>query len=226
MHLNTPEAQSMSNGILFYSKRHKGYYAVATIDDNDNIKTQWTNEEFKPKIPIIERHMTALLISICIAVLLIILLAFQGWIYAIRGILFFYIFFRITISIMFIVDGSKGDSFKFHSAEHMILNAYHKLKRVPSLEELRDFSRFDNTCGTNSQFITLINSTILLIITFTINNPLCCIILFLFNFAISVVSLCGGLNFLQLLTTRTSTDRELLVAIAGLKTRLEHEQNY
>lgn len=225
MCLNTPEAKSMSNGIQFNSKRHKGYYAVATIDDNGNIETQWTNEKFTPEIPIIEHNIVAILISICIAVLLIILLAFQGWIYAIRGIFFFYICFSITISIMFLVDCSKGDFFKFHSAEHMILNAYRKLKRIPSLEELRDFSRFSNTCGTNTMFIRFMDSLVLLIISFTFNNSLFCKILLVLDIVMSMLSLCGVLNFLQFLTTRKPTDRELLVAIAGLKTCLEHEWN-
>lgn len=224
MYLNTPEAQSMSNGILFNSKRHKGYYAVATIDDNDNIKTQWTNEKVVLALPItIERNIIAILISVFIALFIVIILLTQGFIYALRGLLFFWICFTISFYIITIRDFGKGDFFKFHSAEHMVLNAYRKIKRVPSLEELRSFSRFANTCGTNTQFTRLIDLIVLFIITFTINHPLCCMILFLFDFAISIVSFYGGLNFLQLLTTRTPTDRELLVAIAGLKTRLEHE---
>ena len=40
--LEIDHARSMNNGIQFYSKRHKGYVAIATVDEVGNIKTEWT----------------------------------------------------------------------------------------------------------------------------------------------------------------------------------------
>lgn len=39
--LKIAHAHSMDNGIQFYSKRHKGYAAIATVDEVGNIKTEW-----------------------------------------------------------------------------------------------------------------------------------------------------------------------------------------
>ena len=38
---------------------------------------------------------------------------------------------------------------KNHSAEHKIINAYHHLKRIPTIEEAKKFSRFSFFCGSN-----------------------------------------------------------------------------
>ena len=35
----------MDNGIVFYSKRHKGYLAVATVDEQGNITSKWMSKK-------------------------------------------------------------------------------------------------------------------------------------------------------------------------------------
>lgn len=46
----------------------------------------------------------------------------------------------------------KGDkeikqTFRFHAAEHAAINAYYDLKRVPTLEEIKEYSNFSYRCG-------------------------------------------------------------------------------
>ena len=43
--------------------------------------------------------------------------------------------------------GSEHSTARYHSAEHMVVNAYNLLGRVPSIEEAKQFSRFSKHCG-------------------------------------------------------------------------------
>ena len=103
----------------------------------------------------------------------------------------------------------------------MLINAYRKLKRVPSLEEIREYSRFDNDCSTNLVTQTAISFVLMFFCTF-IRNSLIGIIVS--NTIVLILLQCGFLNFLQKWTTIVPTDRELSVAIAGLNAWIENEK--
>ena len=46
--LKVDQAHSMDNGIIFYSKRHKGYVSISTVDEFGNINAEWiTMKEYK-----------------------------------------------------------------------------------------------------------------------------------------------------------------------------------
>lgn len=45
--LKTCTAISMENGIKFYSKKHKNYFSIATINDKGKIITKWQDDEEK-----------------------------------------------------------------------------------------------------------------------------------------------------------------------------------
>lgn len=55
-------------------------------------------------------------------------------------------FFQFTIDTVLKSNRQKY-FFKFHAAEHMLLNAYEDLNAVPTIDELRNYSRFRNSYG-------------------------------------------------------------------------------
>ena len=106
----------------------------------------------------------------------------------------------------------------------MIINAYKKLERVPSLEEIREFSRFSNSCGTNVITQIVLSFILMFFCTFIPNIRLMNVAILSVNFVILILLQCGFLNFLQRYTTIVPTDRELLVAISGMNVWLENEK--
>lgn len=234
--LKLDNAESLNNGIIFFSKRHKKHIAIATVDDQGNISTKWcTTTEYKnsqkrkSKSEKLSKFKRLLLASLAISPLFLALKHFLNIeaepIYNLR-ILFIgipTIFLSCFMLLCHIVRKTDERLFRFHSAEHMVINAYEKLNRVPSLDEIREYSRFNNVCGTNA--ITLL---ILLFILAFVHSFIPVSLYFLISFLASYVIIlilleCGFLNFLQYFTTSTPTDTELLVAISGMNMWFENE---
>ena len=44
-------------------------------------------------------------------------------------------------------DDETKQLFRFHAAEHAAINAYYDLKRVPTMEEIKEYSNFSYDCG-------------------------------------------------------------------------------
>ena len=118
----------------------------------------------------------------------------------------------------------RKNTFKFHSAEHMVLNAYSKLKRVPTIEEIRQYSRFINDCGTNVTTQMVMSFTLMFLCTFIHNLLYMFIGMLSVNIIVFILLQCGFLNFLQKFTTIIPTDKELEVAIAGMNVWFENEK--
>lgn len=225
--LKIEHAQSLNNGIHFYSKRHRGYVAIATIDEKGTIKTEWTILE-KQNLPKSKEDKKAELKKTVMYILPIVIVSFL-----IRNSLYILQILEIVYSLVFLITflvhafkerRNEKNSYKFHSAEHMVLNAYRKLKRVPSLTEISQYSRFDNACGTNLTTQSVMNLILLFACSF-ISNPLYCLLGYLLSpLIVFILIQCGFLNFLQNFTTIKPTDKELLVAIAGMKVWLENEK--
>ena len=226
--LKVDHARFMGNGILFYSKRHEGYIAVSIVDEMGNIKTEWTTIEKyrkeKNKSNKIENAKKILILSflpfsLIFSLVLDRVIISKGPIWGIRFLFIFFAFIILYMFVMYIVIEKKIEKniFKFHSAEHMVLNAYSKLKRVPFLEEIKRYSRYSNGCGTN--IITLIFIWDIMMFFWTFVSDISVIV-----FVLYILWKCGKLNFLQIFTTSEPTDKELLVAIAGLSVWLENEK--
>lgn len=235
--LKIDQAESLNNGIIFYSKKHPKHIAIATIDNQGNVSSRWCtikdykkSQKGKSKSEKISEFKRFLLAAIAISPLVLILTHFLNSeaepIYNLR-------IFSVGISIIVlssfillchIVKKTDERLFRFHSAEHMVINAYEKLNRVPSLDEIHEYSRFNNGCGTNS--ITLF--VLLFILGFAhsfIPVSLSFVISYLASSVIALILLqCGFLNFLQYFTTSTPTDTELLVAISGMHVWFDNEQ--
>ncbi|MBQ8298691.1 MAG: DUF1385 domain-containing protein [Clostridia bacterium] len=109
---------------------------------------------------------------------------------------------------------------QFHSAEHMVISAYAKLQRIPTLEEVKNSSRISKHCGSNSMFLKLIYGVTLCIIyalfggSNTLAYPIGLAILLLFCFLCTKYQVHRGLQYLIL---STPTDEQLQLSIEAIK---------
>lgn len=224
------QARSMENGIMFFSTRHKGHVTVATLDNVGQIKTECTTiRECENKK---EKNKKELIFAIAMLPLVIILAKLfegaisQGPILLLRFFLGVYVVLKLSLFILINMIGRKKreSMYRFHSAEHMVINAYEELKRVPNIKEIREYSRFHNQCGTNKTTRTVISGILMFFATF-ISNPLHMLIMMLFiDILICILLHSGHLNFLQRYTTEVATEKELRVAIEGLTVWLQYEK--
>lgn len=225
-------AESMDKGIVFFSNKHKDYVAMATINEQGEIKAEWiTIREYKnyknnnrKNKTIMNMFYFTLFLLTTVFVVLSDRLFTQNLILGMRFFLIGVVLITLAIFISInIIEKNKKEWRRFHSAEHMVLNAYKKLKRVPSLSEISQFSRFNNVCGTNIYTQIIINFSLMFICTF-ISNPFYELIgMLLVNALVPNLVQNGFLNFLQKFTTMSPTDKHLIVAIEGLTVLLKNE---
>lgn len=235
---------SFNNGIMFYSKQNPNYVAMATIDESQNIKTKWllVKEAKKEEDMLTEQTEKGfvdlafkifLVMSTPIAAIVLMyffdvdhtigfLRIFDGIIIPFIILSYIAIILLVTLVTMMLPEKLFGtNSKKVHAAEHMMIHAYGKIHRLPSIEELRKYSRVDKYCGTNLILLILFCFIIFLShILFKLDLTLCSIIILAFDFCM----LLGGFNFIQLFITEPPSDSELNLAIEGFKVWIEHEQ--
>lgn len=219
------EGSSRKNGIIFFSKRHKGYGSFSTIDSRGNIKTQWGKVE-RENINITQLIKCVIGVlpgSIMFTILMMKSLMLGSLIGCIRILIIDFVFILLMLFAISTVEDRKKSKrvFQFHAAEHMVVNACVELERVPTLPEIRQYSRFLISCGTNSTAKTLVSCLVLLLGSFNIITFILGIIIIIK--VIPLLLLDGYLNFLQKYTTSTPTDEELLVAIEAMTEWLKHE---
>lgn len=234
--LKISHARSMNNGILFYSKRHKNYVTIATIDEYGNITTDWTTlKEYrknKSRNEKVAETKKMFMLYILILPFIIIHFILTEWLMnqnPILGTRSLQLGLSLLFLVSFIIITSyerkkERNAYKFHSAEHMVLNAYRKLQRVPSIEEIYQFSRFSNSCGTNTTTLIVIFFALSFICSFIPNSSYRLLVLILADLLVLILLQYGFLNFLQKFTTIKPTDKELSVAIAGMNAWLENEK--
>ena len=114
---------------------------------------------------------------------------------------------------------------KNHAAEHMVIAAYKKFKRIPTLEEAKKFSRINRSCGASiySAFITgqLIGFSVYFLTGFIIPEIVLFIVPLLFSSSTSF-NLLGKLA--QFFTTSKADDANIKLAISAI-TALEELNN-
>lgn len=231
------EAQALSNGIMFDSSSNPDYTTLVTIDENQNVKTKWLSKKVVGKYEkevdeknikkityIVFMFFTLPMFLICALFDRTTAVKVQKEIFSInpKSLLIALLLLIIGIILCALMTVYFDSNLRrFHAAEHMIINAYSKLHRVPSIEELSQYSRFNTSCGSNCMVIIFILCMVsLLYLIFKVNFNLCYIILL-----VSIVfEEIGLLNFVQLLVTKPPTERELRVAIIGMNAWLENEQ--
>ena len=125
--------------------------------------------------------------------------------------------------------GSERSTAKYHAAEHMAINAYEKLQRIPTLDEVKTFSRFSENCGSQKIFGKIIYNTLIsFALAFVASWNVCVYLVLVIAIAVlaEFVKHKGYLRFLQVLITNVPSDSELEVAIEGIKNFEEMEKNF
>lgn len=226
------KAKSNENGIIFYSHIYPFIGYETFRDDSGQIQSRIISthlEQFITHVePMNKKEETfdkwnvvifdIILIGICI------LLRNFWFVFAATH-------FSITVSfdlfefiqISYQMKSKKGkyrSKAKFHAAEHMIANAYQKLQRVPTLDELKTFSRFYKKCGSRKVLIKISTYTLIsLAIAFVANwnSLIYCLLIILIAIFMIIAERKGWLSFLQVFITNIPSDSELEVAIEGIK---------
>ena len=232
--LEVVHARAMSNGIRYCSQRQKGYMAVSTVGEDGKIKVQWCNKKEKSLAEI----KKMLFYTLCLMPIGILFVNVLEWFMrnhnAEDGACFFLVWFPITLllgffEVNFIRKKREKEFFKYHAAEHMACNAYKALQRVPTINEIREYSRFDCNCGTNITTEIIIIFPLMSLaekLYFFYNcSPIALVIMTgVIPISYLVLDRYGYLNFLQYFTTEKPDKIELLVAIEGLKMWEEKEK--
>ena len=117
---------------------------------------------------------------------------------------------------------------KFVAASHMATNAYNKLQRIPTIEEARNFSKFSKHSHLTHIFDMILTHIFIELFMF-IAPPLqfgqFMLLTCIAPILLSVLAFSGALNFLQAIVTTNPTDKEIEVAIEGIRAFEEMEKN-
>ena len=234
-------ASSMDNGIIFYSNRHKGYRCVATIDEEGKITAKWvTRKEYwksKSKKEIINMVLEFLRYQLRLAPFIVLFYFVLDWSFKYRpylmtrikfsGYIFFTIMSLFTRTLKSLIKENNNEQtwLRFHSAEHMSINAYQKLNRPPTIDEVKSFSRYSKDCGTNVATYCLLFFLGCFLCTFIpyTHWKLIIGILIILSISLFVLIELNLLNFMQAFTTASPTDCELEVAVVGIQVWYENE---
>ena len=229
-------SQSTSNGIIFYSNKCSQIGTLAYIDDFGEIKTKRVFTricEMEDFIRTPHKFVTICKKDFIILfdLLLVLVCAIVGYFtlnfnFFIAAIYFSFVisfdFFKLlntTLNMKYTTYKGLSSS-RFHAAEHMGINAYLDLQRVPTLDEIKKYSRFSKKCGSRfilsgvSMYTTI--SILMSLVPYIELIPYF-IILSALTILYIIDSKFGILRFLQFFVTNKPTDKELLVAIEGLK---------
>lgn len=238
-------AMSLHNGIIIYSSRNKGAFSKATLAEDGTIIVNYykSPEKSSPDPPCFHIFLITFFITIVIG---FILLCYNNILEYFLLIFPFACFISLISYILIVRKTAYGQSiFRFHSAEHMVLNAFEKLQKVPSLEEAKKFSRFSSSCGTNYIISKIIDFSLLCLGIIFFKQHIFLLIqaknFYVFQIYVirrllgilwklsfvcllkEILFMCGILNFLQYLTTMPPTDKELDVSIACLQSLFNNE---
>lgn len=243
-------ARSTKNGIIFYSNLIPYCGTETFIDENGNICNRpviHTPDQVPDSLIPLDYKSNALREKrrILLDLMLILLSVILAFTFGNVGLLSAAICFCLTTSSLFYdfveschkigIRDDNGYSLKrFHGAEHMAINAYDKLRRIPTLEELRSFSRFRKNCRSRAIFKKLsvnLLYVLLIVVQGYIDSILLSIfllfgLLILIDVIISYSSDKGWLRFLQVFVTEKPSDKELLLAIEALKNFEEMEEEF
>lgn len=214
------QAKSFENGIKIYSNRYDNCYAVATRTEKGEIEVEWKKEKDFIKYFVFIFFILVIICNIYKNEILCIVELY------LRDIVRIYVVF---LNIAFLVEAfrigtSNRKLKKYHGAEHMVINSYYELKRVPDIKEVRNYSRFHKSCGTNASVKILVISWVLYKATymeFTMQTIVSLGMIILFIVLLFATKI---MNWLQYFTTSNPTDQELEVAIQALTVWEQNEK--
>lgn len=212
---------SLKNGIAFGSNRRKSQYAVTTIEEDGKFVKRKT-KDFVRQLG--DKEQVVALIYFIIIIWATMRVLGKEWINVFRGLMIATIL--LLVWCLLTMPIFNVETCKFHSAEHMLINAYSDLGRVPTLEELKKYTRFNKYCGGNVGVIMVIMLILMLWCTFTYTLLQSSIILVCSLIVLLFFRQLGLLNFVQLITTIKPTNKELELAIEAALYWEECEDEY
>lgn len=234
-------ARSKENGIVFYSNKIPALCYEAYLDDNGEIQTRLLPSmlsEWKDYCGMFitvsdERRKSFItyLKGILLVLAILSIIVTKNFSIALGLIYFSLLAVKDIVDFGIVAFEIKRGNLKstgiFHSAEHMVIAAYRRYQRVPTMEEVKKSSRFDKECGSR-----IIIDPIMFLILLTIIMGSCAYIPFFVYFALAAMLIVFIImekkhNFLrvfQFLVTNKPTDNELEVALAGIKMFEEMEE--
>lgn len=129
-------------------------------------------------------------------------------------------FWELIELIFQIKKGSKINEGKMHAAEHKAVNAYRNLQRIPTIEEVRNASRFSKYCGSRIAFRkawggAIITLFIIVAPKLGLQNILITILVGISLWIIGNFFLI--FKYLQIFVTNKPSDMELEVAVEAIK---------
>lgn len=244
------KARSKNNGIVFYSNMFPFVGLETFYDDSGNMHSRLIYTPLDEHNCYLEAVEDGIIVNkknlhifnIALIIISIIRFVFTKNI----GLILASIYFSILVSydlfkiakISYSMKLKKGKNYskaKFHAAEHMVINAYKKLQRIPKLEEAKRFSRFSKMCGSRKIINRTFFCTMQIIATATLcsYNIIIYIIVFLLILGFMLLDeKYNYLRFLQVFITNKPTDKEIELAIEGLKQfeimekKLENEEDF
>ena len=235
-------ACSQKNGIIFYSTKLPIVGVETLYDETGHIQSETVftkPAEFIHGLKLLKeyKHFHVSHASTIIFILIILASSFlafelsQNFGFIIAGINFCcfgaHEFLKLLKTIIYNKKNniSNYSVAKFHGAEHMAVQSYNTLNKVPTLEEVKKFSRFDKYCGSQKSlshiFLTITSclSFILLVhIGMYYSNLTLLISSTIFMLVFTLLSIFSkNLTFLQVFTTSKPTDKELYLALEGIR---------
>lgn len=227
-------AESKRIGIRFYSNTIPDLYAEGYLDKGE-IKTRIFLEILDSYIDSKDSYQQQLLTRLKIllkvrSIFNIILTSFCIFICKNLCLTLASLYFSVTASRKLFIylyliyelklrNDSGRQAGRFHAAEHMAVNAYKKLQCVPTLIEIKKFSRFHIRCTSNKIVSNILKNLLISLSTaFILNWNLLLYIVFIICIHILInISLKKGLfRCFQIFVTSKPNDIELQVAIEGL----------
>lgn len=223
-------AYSKKNGIVFYSNTIPLISCETFRDESGEIQSRIVLTALVQNYDVEENEKTVTFIKkeiVMFDTILIGIAMLLKNINAIFGAIYFSLFvskdFFDFIKTIYQFKSKKGKQYSrctFHAAEHMAINAYESLQRIPTLDEAKKYSRFSKGCGSNQVLFKVIRFTTLsvLIVLGGIMNPRSYLITVALIFTFMIIAYKKSwIIFLQVFFTNVPSDSELEVAIEGIR---------
>ena len=213
-------ARSMENGIEFYSNYLHDHCATAIREPSGKIKCYWNvNTELYEA----EEKFDVTDILICFIIVITAIFTLNSRM-ATASMIFLIFGGQHVISLirsMVKIRLKKKGLTRYHGAEHMSIAAYMDLNRVPTIQEVKKYSVFSEYCGSmhliNKAVKPICLSAVTLFLPYDMSTIRRILIYFAILSLINFIQKRGWFKYLQVLFIDKPTDREIEVAIEGIK---------
>ena len=240
------KALSKRDGIIFYSSNVPSMAVETTINEKGEFESKviprgfldfmeflgfYTNDSYATSVKLDKKVVYSFYIAL-------IIVCFWNFGFSIGlAAIYFALTMQVEnlgfiLAVFKIKFGKEKSISRFHAAEHMAINAYNSLGRIPTIDEIKNFSRLSKHCGSEYYFrIIFISISFTILIGISANNFLLYISILISAITILILERKYKiLRFMQFFVTNKPTDLELRLAIKGLdeleKFDKEFEEKY